>query len=222
MLFRSQELDNSIGLLDYVEPLFTILFLIEMVIKLHSFGLKGYFSNGWNRLDGLLVIISIPSLIMLFQPDYIITTNVFLTLRVLRIFKFLRLLRFMPDIKGFVASFRNAIKASYLVIFAYGILLLIVAMVNCSLYKGIAPEYFDNPLNSLYSTFRLFSVEGWYEIPDLIAERSSEKIAFLTKVYFVALLFIGGIIGMSLVNSIFVDAMVSDNNDELIDRKSVV
>jgi voltage-gated sodium channel len=37
----------------------------------------------------------------------------------------------------------------------------------------------------------------------------------LTKIYFVLILLTGGIFGLSLVNSIFVDAMVSDNNDEL-------
>jgi voltage-gated sodium channel len=61
----------------------------------------------------------------------------------------------------------------------------------------------------------LFSIEGWYEIPDLIALRSGKTIGFLTKFYFIALLLCGGIMGLSLVNSIFVDAMVSDNNDDL-------
>jgi len=32
---------------------------------------------------------------------------------------------------------------------------------------------------------------------------------------FIFILLTGGIFGLSLVNSIFVDAMVSDNNDEL-------
>ncbi len=34
------------------------------------------------------------------------------------------------------------------------------------------------------------------------------------------LLFMGGIIGMSLVNSIFVDAMAADNNDEVLEKLS--
>jgi voltage-gated sodium channel len=58
-------------------------------------------------------------------------------------------------------------------------------------------------------------VEGWYEIPDLIASRSSPLVEILSKLYFGALLLGGGIMGLSLVNSIFVDAMVSDNNEEL-------
>lgn len=30
-------------------------------------------------------------------------------------------------------------------------------------------DFFSTPLNSIYSVFRLFTVEGWYEIPDAIA-----------------------------------------------------
>ncbi len=61
-------------------------------------------------------------------------------------------------------------------------------------------------------------MEGWYEIPDEIAASSSATTAALTKIFFVAILLIGGIFGLSLVNSIFVDAMVSDNNDELEEK----
>ena len=39
--------------------------------------------------------------------------------------------------------------------------------------------------------------------------------ASLVRIYFSLLLIAGGIIGMSLINSIFVDAMVSDNNDDV-------
>ena len=46
--------------------------------------------------------------------------------------------------------------------------------------------------------------------------------AVFAKVYFSILLFMGGIIGMSLVNSIFVDAMVADNNDEVIRRLDIL
>ena len=39
---------------------------------------------------------------------------------------------------------------------------------------------------------------------------------FFARVYFSVLMFLGGIIGMSLINSIFVDAMAEDNNDEVL------
>ena len=71
---------------------------------------------------------------------------------------------------------------------------------------------------SLYSIFRLFSVEGWYEIPDAIASHASPLWGFFARCYFSVLMFLGGIIGMSLINSIFVDAMAEDNNDEVLEK----
>jgi len=37
----------------------------------------------------------------------------------------------------------------------------------------------------------------------------------LINLYFIVILLSGGIFGLSLINAIFVDAMVSDNNDVL-------
>ena len=39
--------------------------------------------------------------------------------------------------------------------------------------------------------------------------------AHLIRIYFCLLLIGGGIIGMSLINSIFVDALAADNNDDV-------
>ena len=86
---------------------------------------------------------------------------------------------------------------------------------SCFFYRDIAPEYFADPFVSLYSVFKIFTVEGWFEIPEAIAKNTTETFAALTKIYFVVILLAGGIFGLSIVNSIFVDAMVSDNNDEL-------
>lgn len=114
-----------------------------------------------------------------------------------------------------MSSIKRALKTSYIIGIGFFILIFIVSLVSCALYKDVAPEYFGNPLQSIYAIFQLFSVEGWYEIPDLIAERSTPLWGSIVKLYFSVLLLIGGIIGLSLVNSIFVDAMVEDNNDEL-------
>jgi voltage-gated sodium channel len=215
ILIFIQEFELRGTILDYFEPIFTILFVIEMVIKINEKGFSKYISDGWNKLDFILIVISIPSLAVIFYNDSAIQLNIFLTLRVFRVFKFFRLIRFFPNVTSLVSSVQRALKASYVVIVGFFLLVFIFSLVTCSLFKSIAPEYFSNPLNSFYSIFRLFSVEGWYEIPDLIATRTSPSIAFFSKTYFIVLLLGGGILGLSLVNSIFVDAMVSDNNDDL-------
>lgn len=211
------EFDIAHKALDYLEASITILFVVEILIKTSHYGIRKYFISNWNKMDFLLVLVSLPSLAILFYGEAIVETNIILTLRVLRVFKSFRLIRFMPEVDSFMKSIKRALQASYIIILGFVILVFITALISCSLFKDIAPEYFRNPVVSLYSIFQLFSVEGWYEIPNLIAERSSETTAFFAKLYFSILLMGGGILGLSLVNSIFVDAMVSDNTDDLED-----
>ncbi|HPS27862.1 MAG TPA: ion transporter [Bacteroidales bacterium] len=215
LLIFVQEFDLNGNILDYFEPVFTLLFVVEMVVKIIDKGFKNYISDPWNRLDFVLIIISIPSIAAIFFTNSILNLNVFLALRVFRVFKFFRLIRFFPHVSTFIASIQRALKASYIVIAGFCLIIFMVSIVTCALYKNVVPEYFSNPVKAFYSIFRLFSVEGWYEIPDLIALRTNMIIAFFSKLYFAVLLMGGGIIGLSLVNSIFVDAMVSDNTHEL-------
>jgi voltage-gated sodium channel len=109
----------------------------------------------------------------------------------------------------------KALKDSVPIFSGFFILILVVSLFNCALFKDIAPQFFGTPWDSIYSTFRLCTVEGWYEIPDSLAVSLSPGQIAGVRIYFVIILILGGIIGLSLVNSIFVDAMVSDNNDEL-------
>lgn len=215
MLIFFQEFELNGNILDYFEPAFTILFVIEMAIKIKEKGFSKYISSGWDRLDFILIMISLPSLAVIFYNDSALQLNIFLTLRVFRVFKSFRLIRFFPNVSSLISSVQRALKASYIIISGFFLSVFVISLVTCSLYKNIAPEYFSNPFNSFYSIFRLFTIEGWYEIPDLIASRTSPSIAFISKLYFIILLLCGGILGLSLVNSIFVDAMVSDNNDDL-------
>lgn len=93
------------------------------------------------------------------------------------------------------------------------------SMVSCGLFGKISPELFGNPLKAAYTTFQLFSIEGWYDIPNTIAEAvESDWAGMLVKLYFVMFLFIGGMLGMSFVNSIIVDAMAEDNNDQVLEE----
>ncbi|HRD83001.1 MAG: hypothetical protein IAE84_13065 [Saprospiraceae bacterium] len=48
-----------------------------------------------------------------------------------------------------------------------------------------------------------------------MVESSPPMISFAARLFFMSVFFFGGVIGLSIVNSIFVDSMVSDNNDSL-------
>lgn len=197
------------------DNIITMIFLLELVTKVKTFGLKDFVKSSWNIFDAILIIFAIPSLYFwIFNGNYS-QLDYLLVLRISRIFKFFRFIRFFPDIDNLIIGIQRALKASIIVLLGFLVYNFVISVLSCFFYRNIAPEYFANPLISFYSIFKIFTVEGWYEIPDYISKNSSETIGVLTKIYFVLILLTGGIFGLSLVNSIFVDAMVSDNNDEL-------
>jgi voltage-gated sodium channel len=200
--------------LETIDHGFTLLFLIEAVIKLTHLGAPGYFRQRWNILDFILLMLALPSLLV-WATGSRIDMDFLLVFRALRIFKFFRVMRFIPNIDHLLRGVARAVQSSIIIVFAFFIFNFIISILSFSFYRDLAPEYFNDPLLALYSTFKVFTVEGWYEIPDLIAERSSSTVAFFTRIYFVGLLFGGGVIGLSLINSIFVDNMLSDNTEEL-------
>lgn len=201
----------------FIDSLFTLLFLFEAGVKINVQGFSSYWSDGWNRFDFIIVLLALPSCINILGVAFP-GTSVLLSLRTMRAFKTFRLLRFIPNIDNLLNGIKLAFKASFLVTIGLIVLLLVFSIVTTFLFGSVAPQYFGNPALSVYSIFRLFTIEGWYDMPEAIAINGGTTMAVFARIYFSILLFLGGIIGMSLVNSIFVDAMASDNNDEVIEK----
>ena len=219
IIFISGFIPEQGGTLLIIDSLFTLLFMFEAVVKIHVHGFSGYWSDGWNRFDFILVLLALPSCINVFGYDFP-GTSILLSLRMMRAFKSFRLLKFIPNVDNLLNGIKLAFKASYIVAIGMIVFLLIFSIITTFLFGSAAPHYFGNPALSVYSIFRLFTIEGWYEMPEAIAANSGTAMAVFARIYFSILLFMGGIIGMSLVNSIFVDAMAADNNDEVLDKLS--
>lgn len=199
-----------------IDTLFTLFFLVETIVKVSTLGWKNYWRDGWNKYDFLIVLLALPSL--LFVQDGLNDMNMLFALRVLRAFKSFLLFRHIPRISRILNGLRFAIRASVFVCVAYLAFLVVFSVLSFSLFSSDAPQFFGTPLMSMYSIFRLFTLEGWYEMPEAVSLGGGVGWGIFARLYFAVLLFVGGIMGMSLVNSIFVDAMVSDNNDEILQK----
>ncbi len=208
-----QEFNVKSPILTCIDECCTLIFVFEMIAKHIKYGFKGYWTHFQSIFDGILVIASLPSLLshIMPMPDF----SFLLVLRTLRILRIFKVLRVFKDLSTIGKNFLSAMTKCSGLFASFAIIIMIIALICCSLYHTIAPEYFGDPFASIYSIFRLFSVEGWYEIPDTIAERVPGFSASFARFFFSMLLILGGIIGLSLINSVFVDEMVSDNNDDM-------
>jgi voltage-gated sodium channel len=200
--------------LEYLDLAFLVVFIVEAGVKIRTYGAEQYFESGWNRFDFSIVVLSLPTLLVPFfdVPD----TGVFIILRLFRLVRIARLLRFVPNMQHVMLGLGRALKASVFVFAALAFLVFVFSIVTCHFYNGIAPEYFGDPLVSLYSVFRMFTIEGWYEIPAAIAKKTEQDwIIGVTRLYFGLMVLLGGVLGMSLANAVFVDEMTMDNTDAL-------
>lgn len=208
------------GWVDYACAIF---FVLEASLKIGRDGWRLYWKSGWNRFDFIIVAISLPVLI---KPFGLLDTEVFavfLVLRLGRLFRLFRLLRFIPDQEHMLIGIKRALRASVAVFGAIIIVNLVIAIGGAMLFGRWAPEHFGNPMLAIYSTFKIFTMEGWYEIPDLLAERAdSDVVAVIARLYFVIAVVIGGIIGLSLANAVFVDEMTMDNTVKLERKVEIV
>lgn len=167
---------------------FTIFFIIEMIIKIKYFG-KTFFKDKECVFDLSIVVIST---IPLFE--------------------------LIPNYKKLLINFKLVVRSCVGILVGLSILIFLLSIILSSLYGNIVPEYFGDPLESIYSVFRLFSIEGWYDIPNAIAEHSSYVVGYLSKFFLACIVLVFGIFGMGFVSSVFIDEVTSDNNDEVLQR----
>ena len=153
---------------EWSDCLFTVIFLLEAIVKLRSLGSRSYFSDAWNVFDFIILVLALPSLAYPFV-DTTIGSSALLAFRALRVFKTFRLFHFIPNIGKLLQGLRYAIQSSLLVTAAYAVFLLVFSILTSSLFGRYAPQYFGDPLTSLFSTFQLFTIEGWYELPNAVA-----------------------------------------------------
>ena len=193
-----------------------VLFLAEAAIKI-GLERRRYFASAWNRFDFAVVVLSLP---VLLSPW--IDLQAFaavLLLRLGRLFRLFHLFHFIPNVDRMMSGVRRSLRASVGVLIALCILLFILALGAHFLFGQFAPEHFGDPFIAIYSVFRVFTVEGWYELPDAIAQSAGGAAwGVVARVYFMGAVLGGGIIGLSLANAIFVDEMTMDNNDDLTAR----
>jgi voltage-gated sodium channel len=190
-----------------------IYFIVETCLKIRVNGWRAYWASRWNRFDFTVVLLSAPVLLSPLLETH--ELGIVLVLRLGRLFRLFRVMVFIPNREHLYRGVMRALRASIGVFLALLLINVVLSLGATQLFGRIAPEYFGNPALSSYSLFRVFTVEGWHEIPETIAGRAHPTIAVLARLYFMGSVLVGGFLGVALANAVFVDEMTMDNNDEL-------
>ncbi|VDO22682.1 unnamed protein product [Haemonchus placei] len=177
---------------------FTIIFTLEMAMKVIAngcvLGRGAYFKDGWNILDGILVIISLVNVLFeLFATGD--SPKIFGVIRVLRLLRALRPLRVInraPGVKLVVMTLISSLKPIGNIVLICCTFFIIFGILGVQLFKGmmfhcVGPDIanvtnradcledprnkwvnhrynFDNLGQALMSLFVLSSKDGWVSI----------------------------------------------------------
>lgn len=189
-------------------------FVVEAVLKVRRDGWSIYAAAGWNRFDLAVTVASLPVLLSPFIT--LRGWEAIVLLRMARLFRLFRVLRFVPDVDRLAVGLTRATKAGVGVLLALILLNAILGLGATVLFGRFAPEHFGDPLAAMYTVFRVFTMDGWSEIPALVASNAnSDAWGLLAKAYFIVAVVAGGMLGMGLANAVLVDEMLADENQDL-------
>jgi voltage-gated sodium channel len=133
-----------------LDKLCLAVFVVEISAKLFARGIGGFFRNGWNIFDFVIVGISL-----------IPATQGLSVLRALRILRLLRVVSVAPSLRRVVEGLVTALPGMGSVFLLMGMLFYIGSVMATKLFGAAYPEWFGDLGRSAYSLFQIMTLESW-------------------------------------------------------------
>ncbi|MCF6299167.1 MAG: ion transporter [Thiomicrorhabdus sp.] len=178
--------DGGIRILDYAVTLF---FVLEISIRMAAEKrTRDFFKKGWNVFDFIIVAIS---LIPLDDSEYAMIA------RMLRLFRVMRLISFIPELRVLVSALISALPRMGYVALLMFIIFYLYAVVGNLLYAELNPVLWGDLGVSLLTLFRVATFEDWTDVMyEAMTLYSLSWIYFITFIFFSAFVFLNMMIGI--------------------------
>jgi len=169
----------------------TVFFLIELVIRMIAEQrLRDFFKKGWNIFDFLIVT---ASLIPIDESDLVLLA------RLLRIFRMLRLVSMVPEMRILMDALVKAIPRIGYVVLLMFIIFYIYGAIGSFLFEKINPVLWGDISISMLTLFRVATFEDWTDVMYETMEVFPFSWAFyLSFIFLTAFVFLNMMIGVVL------------------------
>ncbi len=177
------------------------IFVAELTLRLIAYREK-FFSDPWNMFDFAVVAIS-------FVP----AAGGFQALRAFRVFRVLRLISAFPRLRSVVSGLLKSIPGIAAVALLLLLFVFVAAILATNLYGTGVPHYFGDLWTSMFTLFKVMTLEGWPDVADqVMAVYPSAWIFFLIYILITAL----------TVLNFFVAVIVNAMEAEALENKATV
>jgi voltage-gated sodium channel len=200
-------------LLHVLDAIILGIFVIEILIKLASFGSRPgrFFADGWNVFDFVIVAVC-------FLPG---NAHFAAVLRLARVLRAFRLLSAVPRLQVLVGALLKSLPSMGYVAVLLALLFYVYGVLGVFLWAENDPKHFGDLPSSLLSLFRVVTLEDWTDImytqmygsdvypapalPDVQPKPNASPL--VAPLYFVSFVLIGTMIVLNLMIGVVINSM---------------
>lgn len=173
----------------WLDSFITVIFLVELTIRFIGEEQKrNFFKDPWNVFDTIIVV---ASLIPVEESDMAFIG------RLLRIFRVLRMISIIPELRVLLNSLLKALPQLGYVMLLMFIIFYIYAAIGSTMFASINPELWGDISISLLTLFRVMTFEDWTDVMyETMTVYGLSWIYYLTFIFLTAFAFLNMVIGI--------------------------
>ena len=179
-----------VNVLSFLDQAITVFFVIELTIRfLTDKNKKSFFKSGWNIFDTLIVI---GSLIPAGGSGVLLA-------RLLRVFRVLRLVSMVPELRLLINALLKAIpRMGYIALLMF-VIFYLYAAVGSIMFHAINETLWGDVSISMLTLFRVATFEDWTDVMyETMAVHPMSWIFYLSFIFLTAFIFLNMMVGTVL------------------------
>lgn len=181
--------EHVLTLIAWMDRAITVFFLIEITIRfIGEPNKKTFFKNPWNLFDTLIVIVSLIP---------IQDSEMALIGRLIRIFRVLRMVSIVPELRLLLNSLIKALPQLGYVILLMFIIFYIYAAIGASFFVNINEDLWGDIAIAMLTLFRVMTFEDWTDVMyETMAVYPLSWLYYLTFIFLTTFAFLNMVIGI--------------------------
>lgn len=193
-----EETTRFTQIMDVLDWAVTVFFVIEIAIRmLAEKRYRDFFKSGWNIFDFIIVV---ASLIPVDGGQSVLLA------RLLRVFRVLRLVSIVPELRVLMNAFLKALpRMGYVALFMF-IIFYIYGAVGSFIFREINPFYWENITIAMLTLFRIATFESWTSIM-----YETMEIYPSSWLYYVSFIFLSAFIFLNMMIGIVLETMQKES-----------
>lgn len=187
---RTYDIDPvALRLIEWLDILITVFFVVEITLRfLAEPNKKRFFFNVWNVFDTAIVVISLIP---------ISDSEVAVLGRLIRIFRVLRMISIIPELRMLLNSLLKAMPQLGYVLMMMFIIFYIYAAIGSTVFESINPVLWGDVSIALLTLFRIMTFEDWTDVMyETMEVHPLSWLFYLSFIFLTAFAFLNMVIGI--------------------------